>query len=263
MAAETKPRHSWNHNVMAATTFKVSLFSDGRLMLDGKPVTPAELAASMDAAPAGDSVIWYYRENAAGEAPPITAQVMKLITERRLPVRLSTKPDFSDTIQPQPAASMFEQIFAVIRKNAMDRKLVILRPDGKQLSLPAMAKEAAPADQIAAIERLLPSSVQRRIAVITETSWALREQPSLQDAGRAIPFFGMLMGFAAIGHAVWIFDGSTAPVLAAGCRNADLVIVDSEKLKGLPPNWQTLTATAERKPQILVHDRATYQLRKP
>jgi hypothetical protein len=248
---------------MAATTFKVSVFADGGLVLDGRPVTLSELAASMDAAPAGDSVVWYYRENAAGEGPPIITQVFKLITERRLPVRLSTKPDFSDAVQAQPAGSVLEQIFAVIRKNAAARKLVILRPDGKQLSVPALAKEAVAPNQIAAIERLLPSSVQRRIAVIGDTSWTLQEQPSLQDAGKAIPFFGMLMGFAAIGHAVWIFDGSMAPALAAGCRNADLVVVDSEKLKALPANWQTLTATSERKPQVLVHDRATYQLRKP
>ena len=208
-------------------------------------------------------MVWYYREKAAGEGPPITTQLMKLITERRLPIRLSANPEFSDSVQPGPAESVFEQIFAVIRKNAMERKLVILRPDGKQLSVPALGKDAVPPERIAAIERLLPSSIQRRIAVIGETSWTLREQPSLQDAGNAIPFFGMLMGFAAIGHAVWIFDGRMPPVLAAGCRNADLVIVDSGKVTALPPNWQALTASSERKPQILVHDRATYQLRKP
>ena len=36
----------------------------------------------------------------------------------------------------------------------------------------------------------------------------------------------MLMGFACIGHSVWIFDGS-ADVFESGCREADVLIVDS------------------------------------
>ena len=247
---------------MAATILKVSLSADGALTLDARPVTLAELSAAMDAAPPGECVVWYHRENAAGEAPPIVAQVMKLITDRRLPIRLSTKPDFSDSVKPPAAGSAIEKIFAAIRKAAADRKLVILRPDGKQLSVPAMAREAAPPEQIAAIERMLPSSVQRKIAVLGETSWALSQQPSIQEAGKAIPFFGMLMGFAAIGHAVWIFDPGTSAVFAEGCKEADIVIVDSEKLTKLPPNWQALATPGERKPQILVHDRATFQLKK-
>jgi hypothetical protein len=246
---------------MASTILKVKLFADGGLLLDGKPVTLSEIAAAMDAAPQGESVVWYYRENAGGEAPAVTGQLVKLITERRLPVRLSTKPDFSDSVQPGAAGAVVEQMFAVIRKSAAERHLVILRPDGKQLKLPALAKAAVSPEQIAAIERLLPSSVQRRIAVIGETSWALAQQPGIQDAARAIPFFGMLMGLAAVGHAVWIFDGSTPTVLAAGCRDADLVIVDGEKLKTLPANWHSLAAAGPRKAQILAHDRATFQLR--
>ena len=248
---------------MAATILKISVLADGALTLNSKSVTLSELAAAMDVAPVGESVVWYYRENAAGEVPPIGLQVMKLITERRLPIRLSTKPDFSDSVQPQASSAVFGRIFDTIRHGAAERKLVILRPDGKQLSLPALPREAAPPDQIAAIERMLPSSVKRKVAVLSDTSWTLAERPGLQDAGKAIPFFGMLMGFAAIGHAVWIFDPSTPSVLVAGCTEADLVIVDSEKLTKLPPNWQTLAATGERKPQILVHDRATYQLRRP
>jgi hypothetical protein len=48
------------------------------------------------------------------------------------------------------------------------------------------------------------------------------------------------MGFATIGHAVWIFDGSSLAMLAAGCREADLVIVDSAFLEKLPASWRSL-----------------------
>jgi len=90
----------------------------------------------------------------------------------------------------------------------------------------------------------------------------MEEKPSLHDAGRAVPFFGLLMGLATSGHSVWIFDGSLAAALAAGCREADLAIVDSARLETLPESWQSLVAAVIRTPQILVHDHATHQLRK-
>ena len=246
---------------MATTILKVGVLANGSVLLDGRAIALAELAEALDAAPDGDSVIWYYRENAAGEAPPITLEVMKLITGRRLPIRLSAKPDYSDTVTPQ-AASTLEQVFAAVRERAAQRMLVILRPDDQQLILPVPPKEAAPADQVAAVERLLPSSVQRRVAVIGDTSWSSAAQPNLRDAAGAIPFFGMLMGLATIGHAVWIFDGGAPERISAGCRDADLVIVDSGRIEGLQANWQALASAGTRKPQILVHDRATYRLRK-
>jgi hypothetical protein len=139
--------------------------------------------------------------------------------------------------------------------------LVILRPDGRTIVLPAMAKESAPADAVAAVERMLPSSAKRNVATIADTSWTGLEKPGVREAGRAIPYFGLLMGFAAIGHAVWIFDGKPG-LFAAGVREADLLIIDSAQLEGLPPNWQALAGSTMRTAQIVVHDRATQRLRK-
>lgn len=246
---------------MDATILKVSVLVDGGVLLDGNAVTLTELAEAMRAAPKEGAVVWYYRENAGGKAPPAALQVMKLIIDRRLPVRLSAKPDFSDTVTPGAASGM-AQIFAAVRELAAQRQLVILRPDRRPIMLPALAKETVPPDRVAAVERLLPSSVQRNVAVIGDTSWTMEEKPNLRDAGRAVPFFGLLMGLASIGHAVWVFDGSTAGALAAGCHEADLVIVDSARLEALPANWQSLVAPVMRTRQILVHERATYQLRK-
>jgi hypothetical protein len=109
---------------------------------------------------------------------------------------------------------------------------------------------------------MLPSTTKRNVAVIGETTWAAGESPSLEKANQAIPFFGMLMGFACIGHSVWIFDGS-ADVFESGCREADVLIVDSARLAALSSDWQPNAVKVMRNPQILVHDRTTYQLRKP
>jgi hypothetical protein len=183
---------------------------------------------------------------------------MKLITGNLLPVRLSSKSDFSDAVVPD-----LEPIFAEIREKASQGQLAILRPDCRHLLFPALKKESAPLEAVAWFERLLPSSVKRNVAVIGDTAWTMAEKPNAQSANQAIPFFGLLMGFATIGHAVWIFDATAAAMLSAGCRNADVLIVDSARLAALPPGWQDVVAQVMRNRQILVHDRATYRLRKP
>jgi hypothetical protein len=43
-------------------------------------------------------VVWYHRENPAGEPPPQGTAVIQLIIKHRLPVSMSTKPDFSDYV---------------------------------------------------------------------------------------------------------------------------------------------------------------------
>ena len=83
-----------------ATVLKVSVLANGTVLLDGNPVTPEALAEALDGAPKDDTAVWYYRENAAGEAPAAAIPVMKLIVERRLPLRLYTRPDFLDGLAP-------------------------------------------------------------------------------------------------------------------------------------------------------------------
>jgi hypothetical protein len=152
--------------------------------------------------------------------------------------------------------------FELVRAKAAQGQLVIVRPDGQHLLLPAMGKENVRAEMVAGVERILPSTTRRNVAVIGDTTWATGAAPCIQTANQAIPFFGMLMGFACIGHAVWIFDGSV-DVFESGCREADVLIVDSARLNALSSDWQHNAAKVMRSPQILVHDRATYQLRKP
>ena len=243
-----------------ATVLKLSVLVDGTVLLNGSSIMLTDLAQALDAPPREDLVVWYYRENAAGEAPPVAAEVMKLIVQRRLRVRLSSKPDFSDTFTPEVASTLAEA-FTRIRQRAAQRRLVILHSNGRTVTLPAMARDSAAPEGVAAVERLLPSTSQKNVAIIAETAWAMEDKPNLRDAARAIPFFGLLMGLATIGHAVWIFEGSSPALLTAGCIEADLVIVDSARLEKLPGSWQSLVIPVMHTPRLLVHDRSTFQLR--
>ena len=70
----------------------------------------------------------------------------------------------------------------------------------------------------------------------------------------------MLMGLTYIGHAVWVFEGHPS-AFVAGCRHADVLIVDSSMLGGLEDGWEDRAAAVMRNANILVHDRSTFQLR--
>jgi hypothetical protein len=42
--------------------------------------------------------VWYYREAGLQEPPPIAVEVMKAVVDARIPIRLSSRPDYSDSI---------------------------------------------------------------------------------------------------------------------------------------------------------------------
>ena len=70
----------------------------------------------------------------------------------------------------------------------------------------------------------------------------------------AIPFFDFLLGFSAIGHRVWVYEGHSS-ALAAGCRDADLLLVDAAMaaiLDAENPDWRKQAQTAMRGETIRV-----------
>jgi hypothetical protein len=85
--------------VAAEPVAKVSVLSSGKVLLNGKPTTLAALDAALSSLAASEGVVWYYREAAeAAEPPAASAQVIELVIKHRLPISMSTKPDFSDAV---------------------------------------------------------------------------------------------------------------------------------------------------------------------
>jgi len=250
---------------------KVSVLASGSLLLDGAATDLDRLAAALETAKSQNGTVFYYRE-AAAATPPVEAKaVLDLVVKNQLPISLSSKPDFSDYVDgkgvshPRGGAAVFEQIFAQVRKIAVGETgtpgVVIVRKDRKPLIFSKLAESPQLNAQAAGLAKLVPPAVKRKIAVIATTSFAGEQTtPSIADASKAIPFLGNLMGFCYLGHAVWIFDGNGA-CLAAGCREADLLIVDSALLPALAPRWQDTASQVMRNANILVQDRASFQLR--
>lgn len=85
-----------------APILRVAVFADGRLTVDGVPSTLTALQDSLRHVSAQHGVIWYYREAPQAEPPPIALGVMKELADSQLPLRLSSRPDYSDTLTASP-----------------------------------------------------------------------------------------------------------------------------------------------------------------
>src|SRR4030095_7711368 len=64
------------------------VLSSGRILLEGKKAPQKAQWAR--------SPIWYYRESGKGQPPIEAIEIVKLVVAHKLPISLSSKPDFSD-----------------------------------------------------------------------------------------------------------------------------------------------------------------------
>jgi len=137
------------------------------------------------------------------------------------------------------------------------RYVIIVRP-GRMLKFQPCPAPGSMADAaVQNVERMMPSKVKRNVAAIAYTAL----ESLMKDPGRAIPFLGFLLGFAYIGHAVWVFEGHPS-ALAAGCADADVLLVDSAMVPCLQPDWAAVAVKSMRHPEIYIHDRSNYSLKK-
>jgi len=253
---------------MACPILKVSVLVSGAVLLDGEPTSLEELGARLDRLKADQPVVWYYREAAGGEPPPEAMQVMKLVVDKRLPISLCSKPDFSDYVDRKgvshPRYTNWDGVVAKVREmTAGGRYVGIVRPDRSYLLMAPPPKDSMPPQMIQMMEKLVPPRPPRCISAIADTYFSWRAGggvPTLAETAQALPFFGMLLGLACIGHSVCVFTG-TDDSMSAGCRGTDLLIVDEAQLPALSADWKEVAAPVMRNPNIVAHERASFKLK--
>ena len=136
------------------------------------------------------------------------------------------------------------------------RHVIVMTP-GRMMMFKAcpppgsMSKEA-----VTSTENMMSSRIKRNIVAIAYTEL----EALTTDTAKAIPFLGFLLGFAYIGHAVWVFEGHPS-ALAAGCREADILLVDSGMVPYLQRDWLEVVSRVMRHSEVFIHDRETYSLR--
>jgi hypothetical protein len=80
---------------------KIAVFSDGRLTVDGSPSSIQSLRESLRKIGQEHGAVWYYRESGQEEAPAVATEVINEVIAARVPIRLSSKPDYSDSVRPR------------------------------------------------------------------------------------------------------------------------------------------------------------------
>ena len=79
---------------------RVAVTATGALAFDGMVVTVDVLKQKLADLKKRNGVVWYYREWGKGEPPAQAMEAMKLVIDNRLPISMSTKPDYSDVLLP-------------------------------------------------------------------------------------------------------------------------------------------------------------------
>ena len=220
--------------------------ADGRILLDGREVSLSELEEVLAAARLDGATVQYDREAPESEGPAVTDAVMKLITENRLRIAFAPQAGQPGKVLEFPG---MEEFFAKVRKQAeSNRGVLLILPDQKRMMLPAPAAGTINSQMIQGVNNVISSEQPRNIAAIAGET-ALAVDP------RRVPFLGLLVGLAYVGHSVWMFEARPS-FLPAGCEEADVLVVDSNALSTLPHGWAEDAAGVMRNANILVYDRS-------
>jgi hypothetical protein len=84
-----------------APTAKIWISESGVIELNGKPAELEAVRAALVDLAKRKGVVLYGRDAAGNEPHPNAMKVIALVGSNRLPIRLSTKRDFSDAVVPQ------------------------------------------------------------------------------------------------------------------------------------------------------------------
>jgi hypothetical protein len=242
-------------------TVKIAVLASGRILLDGDEVSLGELDAALQVAKLRGATVEYSRENPAGEASPVVDEVMKLITANRLRIALATESDSrpSNLIEFPGIETFFSK---VRRQAAKTRGVSLVRPDQIVYGLPAPPEGSLNPQMVEGVKSVFSSDTPRSIAAIAPADALAGDPakpPTLPDIARRVPFLGLLIGFAYVGHAVWIFEAQPS-MMPAGCEDADILLVDSNAIATLPADWAEDAAAVMKNPNVLVFDRSRHKI---
>jgi biopolymer transport protein ExbD len=77
---------------------KIAITASGQISADGRPTTLEALIPMLRELAKNKGAVWYYREAPEADPHPNAMKVLNAVVDQNLPVRLSTKPDYSDSV---------------------------------------------------------------------------------------------------------------------------------------------------------------------
>jgi biopolymer transport protein ExbD len=99
-APPSTPEVEASTTVIPDETIKISVFRDGSVKIDGLEMELEAAVARIGQVNAAETKALYYRESGQEEPHPNAMSILKAVTDARLPVMLSTEPDFSTVVGP-------------------------------------------------------------------------------------------------------------------------------------------------------------------
>jgi hypothetical protein len=135
------------------------------------------------------------------------------------------------------------------------RALAILTPGRILVYQPCPLPGSMSAEQMRPLEKFMPATPGLNITVISYTHL----KAFLEDTTKlkSIPFLGILLGYAYIGHSVVVFEGHPS-AFESGVRNSDVLMLDDGMLPFIQPDWIEVALRVMRpEPKIFVIARKT------
>jgi hypothetical protein len=115
-----------------------------------------------------------------------------------------------------------------------------------------------PPQAVQALEKIAPSGRPQNVAVIAYVQF----DPLFEKQSKAMPIIGLIIGLSYIGHNVIVFEGHPS-AFKAGCRDADMLIVDESMIPHMHRARESTAWSVMRGSEILVCGRAGGLKRSP
>jgi hypothetical protein len=91
------------HGANAVEILKVQALRSGQITVDGKPSTLLDLKSRLAKIKSQNGVVYYYRDDPKRDPTPEQWAAFVAVADARVPVKMVTKADFSDTSGPKGA----------------------------------------------------------------------------------------------------------------------------------------------------------------
>jgi len=77
---------------------KISVLTSGKILLNGQKISLKKLPPILQELKDKNGEVWYHRENSQQDPPEQATQVIQMVIDAKIPISLSSQPDFSDYI---------------------------------------------------------------------------------------------------------------------------------------------------------------------
>ncbi len=128
-----------------------------------------------------------------------------------------------------------------------ERCIVVVTPSRTFAILRSPARSAMPPQAVQALEKVAPSIRPLNITVIAYIQF----DALLATEAKPAPIIGLTIGLSHIGHNVVVFEGHPS-AFHAGCRDADLLVVDETMIRHLQKDWEPAARSTMRGSEILI-----------